>query len=321
MRASPIGLPTDIALHPILDGPWVHRFAQLDGVRLHYVEAGDGPLVVLLHGFPDFWLAWRRQIPVLAEAGFRVVAPDLRGFNLSDKPRSVGEYSLGTAAGDVAALIIHLGAARAAVVGHDIGGAVAWAVARRTPDVVDRIVAINAPPSHAFRAALRHVTQLRRSWYMLFFALPWLPEQILGARRAAIIGRIHERGAVRPGAFEEEEIDAYRYAATRPGALRGMLNYYRAMMQRAFGSSIGAIAHARATVAGERSTIGRSGRMNRPALVIWSDDEPFLEPWIVDDASSWGADVRVHRVPRAGHWPMADAPSDVNRALLAFLRA
>lgn len=289
-------------------------------MRLHYVEAGTGPLVILLHGFPDFWLAWRRQIPALANAGFRVVAPDLRGFNLSDKPRGASEYSLGQVADDVVALIRHFGGQRASIVGHDIGGAVAWAVARRSLDVVDRIVAINAPPSHAFRAALRHVSQLRRSWYMLFFALPWLPERVLGARRAALIGRIHEQGAVRPGAFEEEEIDAYRDAASRPGALTGMLNYYRAMLQRAFGSSLGAMAHARATVAGERTTLGRSGRMNRPALVLWGDDEPFLDPSIVEDAASWGDDVRVHRVPRAGHWLMADAPTETNRALIQFLQ-
>lgn len=318
MRASPIGLSTDIALHPTLDGPWTHHFVQLGEVRLHYVEAGpaSGPLVILLHGFPDFWLAWRRQIPALAEAGLRVVAPDLRGFNLSDKPRSVSDYSLSKVADDIAALIRHFGAERASIVGHDIGGAVTWKLARRRPELVERIVAISAPPSKAMMHALRRPAQMRRSWYMLFFALPWLPERVLGARRAAMIGRVFRQSAIREGAFEDEEIDALRDAASRPDALRSMMHYYRAMLRGAF-SPVGSIA---AVASGNRMTVGRAGRMTRPALVIWGDEEPFLDHAMLDDAASWGADVRVHRVPRAGHWVMADAPTEVNRSLVAFLK-
>lgn len=321
LRASPIGIPTDIALNPVLGGPWTHRFAQLDGIQLHYVEAGAGPLVVLLHGFPDFWLVWRRQIAVLADAGFRVVAPDLRGFNLSDKPRHAGAYASGTTADDIAALITHVGAPSASVVGHDIGGAVAWALARRRPDLVERLVAINAPPSWAFRSALRHAAQLRRSWYMFFFALPLLPELVLRARGASLIARIHAAHAVRSGAFPEEELDAYRAAALRPGAMRGMLNHYRAMLQRAFGSPIRGLLRARRVLAGDRRTAERSALMNRPALVLWADEEPFLEPALVAGAARWGANVRVRRIANAGHWAMVDAPTETNRAILEFLTA
>jgi epoxide hydrolase 4 len=318
LRASPIGLPTDIALHPTLDGPWTHRFAQVGTVRLHYVEAGEGPLVILLHGFPDFWIAWRRQIPFLAQSGFRVVAPDLRGFNLSDKPRGVENYTLDVVADEIAALVKHLKVKRAHIVGHDIGGAVAWKLASRRPEVVEKLVAVNAPPSRIFRRALRHPSQLRRSWYMFFFALPWLPERIVGARRAAMIGRVYQKAAVRPGAFEPEEIDAQRDAASRPGALRAMLNYYRAMFRGGIGA-IGTLAAARAEAGGSRTTVAKSGKLNRPALVIWSDQDPFLDLSLVNDLSEWGTDVRLHRVSRAGHWPMADAPTDFNRALKEFL--
>src|SRR5438874_4767583 len=127
----------DVGLH--------HGYADLAEARLHYVEAGDGPLIVLLHGFPEFWFSWRHQIPALAAAGFRVLAPDLRGYNESDKPRGVANYDIDVLSGDVAALIQHAGADRATVVGHDWGGAIAWHLALRRPDLIDRLIVLNAP--------------------------------------------------------------------------------------------------------------------------------------------------------------------------------
>ena len=151
-------------------------YAEVGDVRLHYVEAGDGPLVVLLHGFPEFWYGWRRQIAPLAAAGFRVVAPDLRGYNLSSKPDGVNAYGAGELAADVRGLIQERGAESAHVVGHDWGGTAAWTLAMNHPEVVDRLAILNAAHPRKLNEGLRHPSQLRRSWYFFYFQLPDLPE-------------------------------------------------------------------------------------------------------------------------------------------------
>src|SRR5579859_6416310 len=154
-----------------IEGPWVHHEALVNGIRLHYVEAGAGPLVVLLHGFPEFWYSWRYQIPALAAAGFRVVAPDMRGYNTSEKPPGVKSYTVDLLAADVAALIRAAGADRAAVAGHDWGGAVAWATALLYPDLLSRLIVLNAPHPAAFLRELHTLNQLRRSSYIALFQL------------------------------------------------------------------------------------------------------------------------------------------------------
>ena len=154
---------------------WIHRDAVVNGVRLHYVESGSGPPVILLHGFPEFWYAWRQQIPALAAAGFRVVALDQRGYNTSAKPKGIQHYQLETLADDVLGMIHAVGEEKAVVVGHDWGGAVAWAFAMRHPEAVDKLIVLNAPHPRRFLEELRGFAQLRKSWYILLFQLPWLP--------------------------------------------------------------------------------------------------------------------------------------------------
>ncbi len=152
-------------------------YAELGEVRLHYVEAGplDGPPVVLLHGFPDFWYSWRHQIPPLAAAGFRAIAPDMRGYNLSSKPADISAYEARRLAGDIRALIRERGLERACVAGHDWGAAVAWVLAMRHPETVERLAILNVPhPRRMLEALRRPGRQLLRSWYMFFFQLPWL---------------------------------------------------------------------------------------------------------------------------------------------------
>jgi pimeloyl-ACP methyl ester carboxylesterase len=159
-----------------------HRWVDVGGLRLHCVEAGTGPLVVLLHGFPEFWYAWRHQLPALASAGYRVVAPDLPGYNTSDKPPRVRDYRPQVLAREVADLIVALGAGSATVAGHDWGGALAWLLAMHHPERVQRLVILNAPHPVRFLKGLRSPRQLRRSWYILTFQLPWLPERLVAAR-------------------------------------------------------------------------------------------------------------------------------------------
>ena len=206
-------------------------YADLGEVRLHYVEAGEGPLVVLLHGFPEFWFSWRFQIPALVAAGFRVVAPDMRGYNLSSKPRGARAYDTDRLAADVRDLIRERGAERAFVAGHDWGAGAAWITAMNHPEVVERLAILNVPHPRRMLQGLRTPRQLAKSWYILFFQLPWLPE--LSARAGGWWGfrRVFEKEA-RPGAFTPSDIERYVDAWSQPGGPTGMINFYRAALRR-----------------------------------------------------------------------------------------
>ena len=279
-----------------------HRYADLAGVRLHYVEAGEGPLVVLLHGFPEFWFSWRFQIPALAEAGFRVVAPDMRGYNLSDKPKGVGSYALERLAGDVERLVGALGEERAVVVGHDWGGIVAWAVAILHPERVERLAILNVPHPERLSRGLRTPRQLLKSSYAFFFQIPWLPEKVLRAGDFAILRSVLRNDPVRPGTFGGEDIDRYVEALSRPGALTAAINYYRALARRA-----PAVARA------------LRRRIEAPVMVIWGQRDLFLVPELARPDPAWVPDARVERLPDASHWVQQDRPEKVNALLLDFL--
>jgi len=186
-----------------------HRYADLGDVRLHYVEAGEGPLVLLLHGFPQFWYEWRHQIPALLEAGFRVVAPDMRGYNLSDKPPGVRAYRVELLARDVERLILACGERTAAVVGHDWGAIVAWITAMRHPGRVGRLAILNVPHPARFPDVLLSPEQLLRSSYVLFFQIPQLPEEVIRAGDFALLRSALRRDPVRAGAFTAKDIERY----------------------------------------------------------------------------------------------------------------
>jgi pimeloyl-ACP methyl ester carboxylesterase len=279
-----------------------HGYAELEAVRLHYVEAGEGPLVVLLHGFPDFWYGWRAQIGPLAAAGFRVVAPDMRGYNLSDKPAGVASYAIGALSADVRDLIAERGGHDGAMlVGHDWGGAVAWATAIRHRGSVKRLAILNMPHPRRMLEGLRTARQLRRSWYMLFFQLPDVPERLLRARRFRALRRPF--ADARPGAYDEPDIDRYVEAWSQPGALPAMLNYYRAMLRRPRGAA-------------------RTGAMRpvaAPTLIVWGERDRHLGAEL---AEPYATDVpnleRIVRIPHASHWVALDEPELVNRVLADF---
>ena len=269
-------------------------------MRLHYVEAGSGPLVVLLHGFPEFWYSWRRQIPALAEAGFHAVAPDMRGYNLSDKPSGWRSYDSDHLAADIARLVRHFGAEKAHVVGHDWGAAVAYYTAMQHPEVVDRLVIMNVPHPERMLAGLRHPRQMLRSWYMFFFQLPGLPEAGSRAGRFRLLRRQFRRDA--PAAFSEEDLDRYVEAWSRPGALSAMINYYRAALRQS-----------------PRRALKRLRPIQSPLLVIWGERDHYLGRELAEPGPEWVPDVRLERLPDASHWVQQDAPERVNGLLLDFL--
>jgi epoxide hydrolase 4 len=279
--------------------PWTHHEAVVNDVRLHWVEMGEGPLVVLLHGFPEFWYGWRNQIPALGAAGFRVVAPDMRGYNLSEKPEGIRAYGIRPLVDDVAALIRHLGAPRAHVAGHDWGGVVAWWLAMLKPALVDRLVIANAPHPRVFARELKKPSQLRKSWYAFAFQIPGAPEALFRAHDYALVDRIFRRDPARPGAFTETDVRRYKEALAQPGALTAMINYYRAV---------------------RRTKRPKTRRIDAPTLVIWGERDRHLNAANTVGLEPHVPRVRVERIPEATHWVLADAPERVNELMIGFLR-
>jgi epoxide hydrolase 4 len=294
-------------------------FADVDGVRLHYVEQGTGPLLLMLHGFPDFWYSWRFQMPALAAAGYRVVAPDLRGYNLSSKPAGVRAYSVRRVAADVASLIGRLGERRAIVAGHDWGGVVAWQLAARRPDVVDRLIVLNAPHPAAMRRELLTGTQPLRSWYVGFFQIPWLPERLLRARNRALL--VHTLGSEvqRPGAFTDADAAAYRAAFASRATMTAAVNYYRALFR---GSAVepATDSNRRRAHGGPRSRSAYiRGRIVAPVLLLWGERDPHLGVGLTRRLERWVPHLAVERYGDAGHWVHWDAADAVNARILEFL--
>ena len=277
-------------------------YAEVNGVRLHYVEAGEGPLVVLLHGFPEFWYSWRHQIPAIADAGYHVVAPDMRGYNRSEKPAGWRAYDAEHLAGDIAALIRHFGVEKAHVVGHDWGAAVAYLTAMEHPDVVERLAILNVPHPARMLAAFRTVRQLRKSWYMFFFQIPFLPERLL-ARGGFSFAKRSLR-ADSPGSFSDADIERYVEAWSQPGALTGMINYYRAALRQS-----------------PRKALERLNPISCPVLVIWGERDRYLGRELAQPDPKWVPNVRVERLSEATHWVQHDAPERVNELLTEFLGA
>jgi epoxide hydrolase 4 len=281
-----------------------HRYAEIGDVRLHYVEAGEGPLVLLLHGFPQFWYQWRHQIPALVEAGFRVVAPDMRGYNLSDKLPGVRAYRVELLARDVERLILACGERTATVVGHDWGAIVAWIAAMRHPERVQRLAILNVPHLARFLEGLLSPMQLLRSSYIFFFQIPRLPEKVIRAGDFALLRSVLGRDPVQSEAFAAEDIERYVEAMAQPGALTATLNYYRALLRKP----------------GETRALLQ--RVEAPVLVIWGERDRFLSRRLAEPPHLWVPNlVRVKRLPDASHWVAEDRPLEVNTLLLDFLRS
>ncbi len=266
-------------------------------VHLHCALAGPkgGELVVLLHGFPECAKSWRLVQRALAARGYRVVAPDMRGYGGSDKPSGVSSYATPRLVGDVAGLVKALGAERAHIVGHDWGGVVAWWTAMLRPDVVDRLAIVNAPHPIGYAAAMRTPAQLKRGWYVFFFQLPWLPQWALGAGDYLAVRRLFARDGVAPG-----DIDACVESLRQPGVRSAAIGYYRAAVRAAlFGNG------------------PKPAKIERPTLVVWGERDRFLVPELAEPPRRWVPGARVVRLPDATHWAHIDAAEAVTRALVA----
>lgn len=280
------------------------RRIYTNGVELHAAEAGpeDGPLVLLLHGFPEFWYGWRKQIGPLAGAGYRVLAPDLRGYNLSQKPRVLDAYRLDVLAADVVGLMDALDRPAAALVGHDWGGIIAWVTAVLHPHRVEKLAALNAPyPPVSVRTLPRHPEQLLRSAYMYFFQLPGLSEAILRNNNWELL----VQGLLRTsqeGTFSEADLDQYRRAWWKRGAITAMLNWYRALFRRPF-------------------PLPLEPRFHMPVLMLWGARDFALGRELAEASIELCDNGRLVFFEGATHWVQHEEAARVNELLTGFFQS
>lgn len=272
-----------------------------NGLTFHVAQAGpqEGRLLILLHGFPEFWYGWNSQIPALAAAGYRVWAPDQRGYNLSDKPEGVSSYAIDHLARDVIGLIRAAGQESAVVIGHDWGAMVAWRVAERYPTCVDKLVVMNVPHPDVMAGNLRHnPRQLLRSWYALFFQMPRIPELLLRLHNWHLATDTLRRSS-RPGTFSAQDLDRYRQAWSQPGAMTSMINWYRASHFRNAPAS--------------------SGRIRVPTLLLWGAQDRFLGSEMAQPSIDRCDRGSLILYPEATHWLHHEIPDKVNRAIMGFV--
>lgn len=275
---------------------------DINGVTLHDMQVGapHAPLVILLHGFGDFWWGWRRQVGALAAAGFRVVAPDQRGYNLSGKPVGRKAYNLDVLSADIIALADAYGQKKFSLIGHDFGGLVGWWIASRFPDRIERFVAINSfHPQILSPYWRKSPTQLLRSSYMGFYQIPWLPEVLFRASNFVFMRKFF-MWSCRPGTFSEADLDKYQSTWSRPGALTGMVNWYRALR--------------------DRPTI-ENLRISVPTLVIWGTKDKYLEQGLADASLALCDNARAVWIENGTHFVHLEEPEAVNAALLDFLKS
>jgi pimeloyl-ACP methyl ester carboxylesterase len=290
----------------MLDPAIGERTVQANGLRFRVLEAGTGDrLALCLHGFPELGFSWRHQLPLLAQLGYRAWAPDLRGYGGTDRPQGLHEYALEKLMDDVAGLIDASGARETVLLAHDWGGVIAWHFALRRIRPLSRLIVMNLPHPAVFERVLRSGWRQRmRSWYVLFFQIPWLPEKLLGMRGARMIGEAFRGMAVDKSRFPEEVLDVYRRAALEPGALTAMINYYRAAVRGGGGR--------------RQRSLGYP-KIDTPTLMVWGEQDTALGVELTDGTQDFVGDFTLRRLANASHWVQQDAPEEVNAILREWL--
>ena len=278
---------------------WIHENAITNGVRLHYVEQGEGPLVLLLHGFPEHWYSWRHQIGPLAEAGFRVVAPDLRGYNLSEKPR--GGYDIKSLTKDVRGLIRALGERSATVVGHDWGGIIALQFPIDYPRACERLIVMNAP---LIRSRYWQRDNYPNNQYALAMHVPILAKRRMWGDVDAAVRQILRGASAGGDAWTDEDFEEFAGALQQPGALDAAMKYYRNIYWPDW----------------FLTWPDRNERINCPTQFIWGAKDPAVRLEFMDEAAAQVNHLRTHIVQEAGHWVQQEQPAEVTAAMLAFLK-
>jgi len=270
------------------------EFITTNGIQLHTALAGhkDGEPVILLHGFPEAWFGWKNQIEVLVQAGYRVIIPDQRGYNLSDKPAGVDQYNMAVLVDDILGLAENLGYDQFNLAGHDFGAMVSWSLALRAPDRIKRMVIANVPHPTVFRNYLRsHPSQMLKSWYAIFFQLPGLPERFVKASNWKFLTR------AMPDYWGEDQYNRYREAWSQPGAITAMINWYRATFSRS-------------------GTSRKSEEIQPPTLIIWGKKDPHLSHQMAPLSLDYCLDGELVFFEDASHWVQHDKADEVSQLLI-----
>ena len=284
----------------LTDKKWNHNYLDTNGVRLHYVSQGEGPLMLMLHGFPEFWYSWRHQIITFSDS-YRVVASDLRGYNYSDKPQSIKAYSVSELTKDIAGIITQLGYEKCILVGHDWGGALAWYFADEYPEMVNKLIVLNIPHPAKFMESLRTPQQLKKSWYIFFFQLPYLPEFLLKRNDYQGIASAFTKSTIKESAFTFEDIQAYKKAASQPGALTSAINYYRCSFRQLFKPK------------------KAWKKIDTPTLIIWGENDIFLGKELTHGTTDYVNHLTIKYIPNCSHWVQQEQPQLVNQYIADFL--
>ena len=283
----------------VLEGSWQHAYITTNGVKLHYVTQGEGDLMLMLHGFPEFWYSWRHQIPEFAK-NYKVVALDLRGYNDSDKPADKSAYVMDEFIRDVEGVIKGLGYDKCILVGHDWGGAIAWNFAYAHPEMVERLIILNLPHPAKFAEGIRNPQQLLRSSYMFFFQIPWLPEFLIQSSDYQPIETAIKGMAVNKSAITKEDLEAYKDAAAKRGAMTATLNYYRNIFQ-------------------QRMTSQDWSVLEVPTLMIWGEKDTALGKELTYGTEAYVRDFQIKYIPDCSHWVQQEQPQLVNQYMREFL--
>jgi epoxide hydrolase 4 len=287
---------------PSPDSGISQRFIDANGQRFELAECGSGDrLALCLHGFPELNYSWRFQMPMLAARGWRVWAPNLRGYGASSKPGAVKDYRLDTLIEDVAALIDAAGAKEVMLIAHDWGAIIAWHFAIKKLRHLTRLVIMNVPHPKVGEREIKHWRQFKKSWYIFFFQLPWLPEWMMGAKGARGIKGAFYNMAVDKSRFGKDVLQIYANAALRPGALKSMINFYRALLRTPDFRQIG------------------GGDIVTPTLMIWGEEDSALNIHCTEGTEQWVPHFTLHRLPGVSHWVQQEAPDQVNQILESWL--
>lgn len=274
-------------------------FINTNGINLHYVSEGEGPLMLMLHGFPEFWYSWRHQIPEFAK-DYKVVALDLRGYNDSDKPQQTSAYAMSELLKDVEGVIKGFGYESCVLVGHDWGGAIAWHFASAYPEMVEKLIALNIPHPAKFAQGLKTPEQLFKSWYVFFFQLPIVPELLFQLNNYEAIASAFRDSAVNKSAFTDTDLEAYKDAFAKDGALTAAINYYRNVFSKIFQKK-------------------NWEKLPVPTLTIWGENDRFLGQELTDGTEDYVEDFQICYIPNCGHWVQQEKPDLVNQYMREFL--
>ena len=285
------------------------QFIEANNIKLHVVTDGptNGTPVILLHGFPEFHYGWRKQVAALKEAGFHVITPDQRGYNLSDKPKGIFAYKLETLAKDVIGLFDHYGIQKARLVGHDWGAVAAWYVAIRYPERLEKLTILNVPhPDVMVRFILEKAEQRKRSWYVFFFQIPWFVEWVLSKNDYRNMARMMY-GSGRKSTFSRSDMDEYKKAWSQPGALSAMINWYRSIVRESVKNILW-------------KKRGSERRIKVPTLMMWGMNDVALSHEMAQPSIDLCDNGKLIFFEKATHWVQHDEADEVNKNLIEFLR-